>query len=172
VGGAAIAGVGAEPAQAAADQTGRLVGSLGPAGFRETLWFKKGEVEERLAAEEGADGLPDLEIANLEERYRDDGTLTAEERRRLSLKTGHTQVMRAPRPKPDKVVSGERMSDSEMLSAIDSSRTRNVVIAILILAAGIAVLLYLFVFRSPSSPKTSDGHRPVISPSSDPTPRP
>src|SRR6185503_17784222 len=62
--------------------------------FRETMWFKKGELDEQVAqdaqgksdAPAAADDLP------IEDRYKDDGTITAADRERLSLRTGGTQL--------------------------------------------------------------------------------
>ena len=74
--------------------------------FRETMWFKKGELDSQAAvtAEEErtrtgksvndkADSLP------MDERYKDDGSVTRADKDKYSLRTGNTQMMAAI-PKP------------------------------------------------------------------------
>ena len=71
--------------------------------FRETLWFKKGDVEHMIAearAKMAAQGArpgavegsrcPVEEVKPIEDRYNDDGTLTTEDRKKFSLRTGGT----------------------------------------------------------------------------------
>lgn len=67
--------------------------------FRETLWFKKGELDE-AAAEEAANGGDSMRSDKaddlpVEDRYADDGSVTDEDQDRLSLRTGDTNAMRA-----------------------------------------------------------------------------
>ena len=66
--------------------------------FRETLWFKKGELD----AEEGqraADGDDDLasgaaDLLPIEDRYRDDGSLTRTDSRSYGVHSGNTTWLR------------------------------------------------------------------------------
>ncbi len=73
--------------------------------FRETMWFKKGELDQAAAAAaavardgelvaDKADALP------IEDRYRDDGTLDRQDAERFSLRTGGTAMMQARRAEP------------------------------------------------------------------------
>jgi uncharacterized protein YbaR (Trm112 family) len=73
-------------------------------GFRETLWFMKGEVdaatsegddEKDLAKVEAGDGSIADGEKGLDDRYRDDGSVTAEDRQKFSVKTGQTDMMPA-----------------------------------------------------------------------------
>src|SRR5205085_6600950 len=71
--------------------------------FRETMWFKKGDLDaeaaQRAAAEaartgktvdqDKADSLP------IDERYKDDGSITRGDKDKYSLRSGHTQAIPA-----------------------------------------------------------------------------
>ena len=82
------------------------------ANFRETLWFKKGLLDAAAAASpeggtaaEGgtADaGAPSSTLLPVEDRYLDDGSLTRQDERELSLRTGttrHISVIETPPPR-------------------------------------------------------------------------
>ena len=131
-----------KPAQAQAAQAAQApqapAGPPGKAGFRETMWFYKGEVESAMV-EEGSEEMPkppDDDTASPEElasKYADDGSLSDEAARRLSLRTGKTQMMQnANIPKGQ--LPGERMGDNELIGEI--SRVPPIAIYI-----GIGVLL-------------------------------
>ena len=96
-----------ETAQAPAAETAPAAPAAKPAhasfsapGFRETLWFKKGELDAQLAQaeepsleaplSEGPKGVPEDERP-LSERYADDGSLSREEAKQYSLRTGRTE---------------------------------------------------------------------------------
>ena len=91
-----------QPAAQAASPRGRRKKKK---GFRETLWFMKGEVEEAAAAgEEAEKELAKVEAGDgsiadgekgLDDRYRDDGSVTVEDRQKFSVKTGQTGMMPA-----------------------------------------------------------------------------
>jgi hypothetical protein len=68
--------------------------------FRATLWFKKGDLDAAAAADAAGSG-DDLhpgavDLVPAEDRYLDDGTVTADDRATYSLVTGHTRAL--PRP--------------------------------------------------------------------------
>jgi Protein kinase domain len=122
-------------------------GGSGGAGFRETLWFKKGDVEQmvaeakaKAAAAAAAKGkpvpppeeLPVEDAKPLEDRYKDDGSVTVEDRKKFSLRSGSTQTAM---PTVGGVIPGERMSDNEMINEIGSGKK------IVIIAVAIAVLI-------------------------------
>jgi hypothetical protein len=81
--------------------------------FRETLWFKKGELDAvaaRAAAQAARRGgtVPDkADLMPIEDRYQDDGTLTASDEERLSLRTGSTVRFRPHRRLPNEVTEDE-----------------------------------------------------------------
>jgi hypothetical protein len=66
--------------------------------FRETLWFKKGELDAREAAR-AAEGDDDLaagavDLLPVEDRYRDDGSLTRTDSHSFGVHTGTTTWLR------------------------------------------------------------------------------
>jgi hypothetical protein len=66
--------------------------------FRETLWFKKGELDAREAAR-AAGGEDDLapgavDLLPVEDRYRDDGSLTRTDSRSYGVHSGTTRYLR------------------------------------------------------------------------------
>ncbi|MBI4509367.1 MAG: serine/threonine protein kinase [Deltaproteobacteria bacterium] len=107
--------------------------------FRETMWFKKGELDEAAAAlaataPASSDAPPvsdKVDELPIEDRYKDDGTLTAADRERLSLRTGATQMMQAVSV-PVGPVPGERMGEKEIVSELRAGRTK--IIAIIVAA--------------------------------------
>lgn len=66
--------------------------------FRETLWFKKGELDAREAARaaEGDDDLAPaaVDLLPVEDRYRDDGSLTRTDSYSFGVHTGTTTWLR------------------------------------------------------------------------------
>jgi hypothetical protein len=68
-----------------------------PEKFRETLWFKKGELDadQAAAAAQSADDLAPAaaDLLPLEDRYTDDGTVTATDRALYGVHTGVTQAV-------------------------------------------------------------------------------
>ena len=113
--------------------------------FRETMWFKKGELDEAAAAaaagaHEGdlmhdkADALP------IEDRYRDDGTLDRRDAERLSLRTGNTELGLAARAEP---LARKRVSERELVGELRRGRIW-LVLFILLLAGGAGAAVYYF----------------------------
>src|SRR5262249_39126485 len=133
-------------------------------GFRETLWFKKGEVEQFIAqkaAAEKEEGAPSPEapaedIRPLEDRYVDDGSVSAEDRENFSPGTGRTVFgMRDGPPAPARAIPGERMSAEDMIAEIHTGRRIGVYIAIGIGVLVLIVLGWLVMGRSRGSPRTA-----------------
>lgn len=65
--------------------------------FRETLWFKKGELDAREAAR-AADGDDDLapgavDLLPVQDRYRDDGSLTRSDSHSFGVHSGTTRFL-------------------------------------------------------------------------------
>jgi hypothetical protein len=123
-------------------------GSAGPRkkGFRETAWFRRGEIEEemaRKAAEMSADDP--LAGPAQTEAVVDESALTADDRARLSLKTGRTEMMQAVKPSH---LPGERMSEQDVLAEMDGGSRRSLIIGGVVL--GVIVVLaavYLLFMR-------------------------
>ena len=114
--------------------------------FRETMWFKKGELDEAAAAaaagaHEGelmhdkADALP------IEDRYLDDGTLDRRDAERLSLRTGNTELGLAARAEP---LARKRVSERELVGELRRGRIW-LVLFILLLAGGVGAAVYYFI---------------------------
>jgi serine/threonine protein kinase len=123
--------------------------------FRETAWFKRGEIEEELAKKQaeidpnsprsGTTG----QHAHIDENAM---SLSAQDQQRLSLKTGATQAM--PIMKGGlQALPGERMDEAEMLAEIDSSRRWLVLAGVLVAAVAIGLIIF-FATRSPSPAKS------------------
>ncbi|HEV3031902.1 MAG TPA: serine/threonine-protein kinase [Polyangia bacterium] len=136
----------------------------GAAGFRETLWFKKGDVEQMVAeakakaAAAAAKGkpapapeeLPVEDAKPLEDRYRDDGSVTVEDRKKFSLRSGGTA---AGLPTVG-VVPGERMSDDEMINEIGSGK-KIAIIAVAVAVVGIIVAVIVMSMHRKPAPAAS-----------------
>ena len=112
--------------------------------FRETLWFKKGDVDQMVAEARArveaarAKGIAvsdaDAEVAAavaevaapeegakpLDERYVDDGTVTVEDRKKFSLRSGATSTAL---PTVGGAMPGERMSDAEVMGEIGGKKS-------------------------------------------------
>ncbi len=104
--------------------------------FRETMWFKKGELDEAAAeaAAKGDDASSDrADHLPIEDRYKDDGSLTSQDRERLSLRTGGTQMMEAVRDGAD--------SDDVSDLASELARGRGMLIAAVAGAVVVVVVL-------------------------------
>ena len=119
------------------------------AAFRETLWFKKGDVDQMVAdakaklvtggkpAAEEAE-LPTEDVRPLEDRYVDDGSVTTEDRRKFSLRTGGTATAMPAAPA---AIPGEKMDERELVQEIGRGRRT----AILVVAAVVVVALIVVV---------------------------
>jgi hypothetical protein len=166
---------------------------LGPAGaqpaptpkqaaggtFRETLWFKKGDVDQMVAEArarvEAARGkgpaeepeAPAEDARPLEDRYVDDGTVTTEDRKKFSLRSGGTATALPTVGS----VPGERMSEAEMVGEI-GGRKRMIIIGGLV-AVGLAVAAVIGLgFRGKNVAKSAASMAPVAAPASAEPPAP
>lgn len=90
--------------------------------FRETLWFKRGDVAPPPPTATDLEGVPadavdPLEALPLEERYRDDGSVTADDSKLYSLRTGMSQRLPVVAPPADARGVSERELIGEMRAA-------------------------------------------------------
>jgi hypothetical protein len=126
-------------------------GKGGKGRFRETLWFKKGaldaEVAEQAAkadpARAGALVADKADEMPIEDRYEDDGSIDARDKQAFSLRTGHSQSMRAMADAPRATEDGG-VSEDDLISEMKSGRGK----IILVLVVGLvlaAVLVAYFV---------------------------
>jgi len=138
-----LGGGGIKPAEA-----GKAPPPKPGAAFRETLWFKKGDVDQLVAdakAKQVAAGKPPAEeelptddARPLEDRYVDDGSVTTEDRKKFSLRTGGTSTAM---PAVANAIPGEGMNERELVHEIGRGRRT----AILIVAAVVVVALIVVV---------------------------
>ncbi len=94
------------PTPAASAPSGKKKSAAEDKGkFRETMWFKKGDLDAQAAvaaAEERArtgkdSGTDKADSKSIDERYNDDGSITRGDKEKYSLRTGGTQMMQAVR---------------------------------------------------------------------------
>lgn len=134
-------------------------GGAGPGkgAFRETLWFKKGDVEQMVAeakAKLAAAGkiaevdLPD-DARPIEDRYVDDGSVTAEDRSKFSLRSGGTATAL---PTAGRSIPGEKMSEHDVIHEIAGARRTLILVVAGVVVAALFVLA-ITRMRSNKSPK-------------------
>ena len=129
--------------------------SGGAAAFRETLWFKQGDVDQMVADARAkleaskAKGTPapepeplpiESDAKPLEERYVDDGSVSAEDRKKYSLRQGATS---AALPTVGGKIPGERMSAEEVMGEIGGGKRFGIVIAAVVVVAAIVAVIVL-----------------------------
>jgi pyruvate dehydrogenase E2 component (dihydrolipoamide acetyltransferase) len=145
------------PGAAPPPVAGAPVKGTGAAAFRETLWFKQGDVDQMVADARAkleaskAKGTPipepeplpiESDAKPLEERYVDDGSISAEDRKKYSLRQGATS---ASLPTVGGKIPGERMSAEEMMGEIGGGkRLAIIVVGFLVLAGLIGVVFVGF----------------------------
>jgi hypothetical protein len=164
--------VAATPPPVAATPPPQAMPGAGPAptpkpaaggNFRETLWFKKGDVDQMVAdararveaarakgvavSAEDAEAAAVAEVAApeegakpLDERYVDDGSVTVEDRKKFSLRSGATATSL---PAVGGAVPGERMSDAEVMGEIGGKKK----VIIIVIAAVVAILVGIVVVK-------------------------
>lgn len=106
--------------------------------FRETLWFKKGELDARQAAEAAAGG-DDLapgavDLLPLEDRYRDDGSLTGADSRAFGVHSGTTTWLRQTSGGGAPAAAGYREED------LVREMRRSTAVALMVLGGGLLAL--------------------------------
>lgn len=119
--------------------------------FRETMWFKKGDLDTQaaiLAAEErartGKDGEGDkIDSMPIDERYKDDGSITRGDKERYSLRTGATQTLQALRP--EGADSSMNVSPDALIGEMKGGRTK--IIAGVVAALVAVILIIVFAAR-------------------------
>jgi hypothetical protein len=107
--------------------------------FRDTAWFKQGEIEEKQAEGESASG--DSERPP-EDRY-SDADLTDEDRERLSLRTGDSRPME---PIRDRAGNTGGVSEKELVEEMKGGGRRLIYAGVAVLAV-VAVVITLLVMN-------------------------
>ena len=119
------------------------------ANFRTTLWFKKGELDAQAAqaaaeerAKTGKDASTDkADSLPIDERYKDDGSLSRSDKEKYSLRTGATMMTTAIRDSGANASMGG-VSEDSLIDEMKGGRTRIFVfIAISLVAIALIVLL-------------------------------
>jgi hypothetical protein len=145
---AGAAGAAQPPPRAAADR-------FNAPGFRETLWFKKGELdsltadlEEPMAPEaQGPTDVPEEERP-LSERYVDDGSISGEEARKYSLRTGKTE-MNLPVVRDPMLPGAGKYSTDAFIKALNRPTKLPIYIVLgVALLGAVALILWLFLGES------------------------
>lgn len=155
------------PAQPAAIKTGEAGKGAPPkagAAFRETLWFKQGDVEQMVAdakAKLQATGKPVAEgpaVAEdarpLEDRYVDDGSVTVEDRKKFSLRTGGTATA-MPTSGPE--VPGEKMDEREIVGEISGGRRTLILVVAAVVVLALVVVIAMMVKGKGKASSTGPG---------------
>jgi len=122
------------------------------AAFRETLWFKQGDVEQMVADAKAklqatgkapAEGPVVAEDARLlEDRYVDDGSVTVEDRKKFSLRTGGTATA-MPTAGPE--VPGEKMDEREIVGEISGGRRTLILVIAAVVVLALVVVIAMMV---------------------------
>ncbi len=128
-------------------------GKGGKGRFRETLWFKKGALDAEVAEQAAITtpqraGVPVADKADempIEDRYEDDGSIDARDKQAFSLRTGHSQSMRAMGDAPH-ATGDDGVSEDELISEMKGGRGK-IIIALVVVVVVIAVLVAFFALR-------------------------
>jgi eukaryotic-like serine/threonine-protein kinase len=120
--------------------------------FRETLWFKKGEQDAQAAqnaAEERATGN-DLahdkaDTLPIDERYKDDGTLSRSDKEKYSLRTGKTASLNALRDPAVSASMSGKVSEDALIGEMKGGR--NVVFGIIAIGVIVVALIIILLVR-------------------------
>ena len=150
----------AAPQAQAAGTPQAAAGSAAPRrAFRETAWFKAGELEE--AAAQGSVGSSEDPLAGgpaLPAEVQE-SSLTVEDQKRLSLKTGRTEAMAAVKAPVE--LPGERMSEDDLLAEVDSSRKWLVASGIGVAVVALIGAVYFLFVRAPAPAPAASGTPPA-----------
>jgi len=119
--------------------------------FRETMWFKKGDLDAQAAvnaaeerAKTGKDAAGDkADSMPIDERYKDDGSISRGDKEKYSLRTGGTQMMAAvnPNAKGGASQSIAKVSEDALIGEMKAGRGK----IFALIAAGLVVLIVIIV---------------------------
>jgi Protein kinase domain len=157
---AATAAAAASPVREAAGGSGTEKAPGKGAAFRETLWFKKGDVDQMVAdhkakvagdkaAEVAAATAVTEDVRPLEDRYIDDGTVTTEDRKKFSLRAAGTT---GAVPTTQAAPRAEDLSDREVIEEIAGTRRTMILVIAGVVVAALVIVLMLMMSRKPSLP--------------------
>jgi len=118
--------------------------------FRETMWFKKGELDAQAAqaaaeerAKTGKDAAADkADSLPLDERYKDDGSLSRSDKEKYSLRTGGTTRTAAIRDSGTSASTGGKVSEDALIDEMKGGRNK-IVAFIAIGLVAVALIIFL-----------------------------
>jgi hypothetical protein len=118
-------------------------GERGKGRFRETMWFKKGDMDAQAAEERARTGRDTGASDSLpvDERYKDDGSLSHGDKEKYSLRTGGTEMM--PKFRDRGAQSGTDVSEDELIGEMKAGRGK--ILALIGLALLVLILIIVFV---------------------------
>lgn len=141
----------AQPAAVKPSDAGKGTPAKG-AAFRETLWFKQGDVEQMVAdakaklqatGKAAVEGPAVAEDARpLEDRYVDDGSVTVEDRKKFSLRTGGTATAM---PTAGTAVPGEKLNEREIVGEISGGRRTLILVIAAVVVLALVVVIAMMV---------------------------
>ncbi|MDB4963017.1 MAG: serine/threonine protein kinase [Myxococcales bacterium] len=117
--------------------------------FRETMWFKKGDLDAQAAvaaaderAKTGKDASADkADSLPIDERYKDDGSISRGDKEKYSLRTGATQMMSAIPDERRADQSLNKVSEDALIGEMKGGRGK----VIAAIAVGIVLLILIIV---------------------------
>jgi hypothetical protein len=155
----------AQPAGILPGEAGKGAPPKAGAAFRETLWFKQGDVEQMVAdakAKLQATGKAPAEspvvaaedARPLEDRYVDDGSVTVEDRKKFSLRTGGTATAM---PTSGPAVPGEKMDVREIVGEISGGRRTLILVIAAVVVLALVVVIAMMVKGKGKTSSTGSG---------------
>ena len=157
--------------------------------FRETLWFKKGDVDQMVAeararveaarakgiavseadaeAAAGAPPPPEEHLKPLEDQYVDDGSVTAEDRKKFSLRSGGTATALPTVGQ----IPGERMSDAEVMAEVGGKKRFGIIAVAVVIAIALGIVAWK-ALRPKDVAKSAAAMTPPTIPTTEPAPPP
>jgi hypothetical protein len=121
--------------------------------FRETMWFKKGDLDAQAAiaaAEERARTGKDVagdkaDSKPIDERYNDDGSVTRADKEKYSLRTGSTMMMQSIPDSKKASASLSKVSEDELIGEMKGGRGK--VIAAIVAGVIVLILIVILIAR-------------------------
>jgi serine/threonine-protein kinase len=119
--------------------------------FRETMWFKKGELDAQAAeaaaqeiAKTGKATQDKADLLPIDERYKDDGTLSRSDKEKYSLRTGATMMTAAVRDSASHSHLG-KVSEDALIDEMKGGR--NKIFALIGIGLVILILIIVLLVR-------------------------
>jgi len=120
--------------------------------FRDTLWFKKGELDAQAAQNAAEERAVGNELAHdkadmlpIDERYKDDGTLSRSDKEKYSLRTGATAAHNALRDSAVSASMSNKVSEDALIGELKGGR--NLVFGIIAIAVIVVALIVFLLAR-------------------------